>query len=655
MFFFVFPCLSITFASYYLWKCGTDECLVELVRFERKQPQQVFLGRYPRFHLHGISKKMLDDLNTHIVQDIEDNSPSIDSNDNGDTDTPVQKETILEIQTKTADKTEEYMVLARKYRPMDFDSLIGQDALVRTLSNALKVGRVAQAFMLTGVRGVGKTTTARIIAKALNCDNVDKNGNPPIKPCGTCSNCTDIAGDRHVDVLEMDAASNTGIDDIREIIESAKYSPSVGRYKIFILDEVHMLSKSAFNGLLKTLEEPPAHVKFIFATTEIRKVPVTVLSRCQKFDLRRISIEQLFDHYKRIAGDEGYSVADDALRIIARSADGSVRDGLSILDQAIALSDGGEITGENVTNMLGLSDRQGIYDLYEHICKGDAEASLKKVGDLYETGANPVVVAQDLLDVTWWLTRLKMTPSLKTDISTPEIEKKAGGALSDKLSTPALSRNWQILMKGLGEIQSSDRAMMTLEMVIIRLIFASELPTPEAIVKKLLEAKKPATQTVGGGNNSAPITPITSTQNASATLQIIATQKTVQDTSPQAKKSDNAPADFDAVVSTMYKKSPILAEKLRTNARLVSFQPPKITLQLDGYKGEEVRELQSTVRRIFGQDWVIERVENGGEKTIQEQKEKIVQDRLDEADNLALVKSVKTFFPNAEIHKVENI
>ena len=600
---------------------------------------------------------MLNDLDTHTVQDIDDNSSSIDSNDNGDTVASVQKETIPEVQTKTADKKEEYMVLARKYRPMDFDSLIGQDALVRTLSNALKVGRVAQAFMLTGVRGVGKTTTARIIAKALNCDNVDENGNPPIKPCGTCSNCTDIAGDRHVDVLEMDAASNTGIDDIREIIESAKYSPSVGRYKIFILDEVHMLSKSAFNGLLKTLEEPPAHVKFIFATTEIRKVPITVLSRCQRFDLRRISIEQLFSHYKRIAGDEGFSVADDALRIIARSADGSVRDGLSILDQAIALSDGVEITSENVSNMLGLSDRQGIYDLYEHICKGDAEASLKKVEDLYEAGANPVVVAQDLLDVTWWLTRLKMTPSLKTDISTPEIEKKVGVVLSDKLSTPALSRNWQILMKGLGEIQSSDRAMMTLEMVIIRLIFASELPTPEALVKKLLETKNPATQTVSGGNNSAPINP---TQNVSATPQVIAAQKTVQGTplKPASSKptgSDNTPTNFDSLVSSVYKKYPILGEKLRTNARLVSFQPPKITLQLDGYKREEIQELQSAVRRLFGSNWVVERVLSGGEKTIQEQKEKIDQDRLDEADNLALVKSVKTFFPNAEIHKVENI
>ena len=598
---------------------------------------------------------MLDDLNTQTVQDTDDNSPSIDNNDNGNVHVPVQKETILENQTKTADKTEEYMVLARKYRPMDFDSLIGQDALVRTLSNALKVGRVAQAFMLTGVRGVGKTTTARIIAKALNCDNVDENGNPPIRPCGKCTNCTDIAGDRHVDVLEMDAASNTGIDDIREIIESAKYSPSVGRYKIFILDEVHMLSKSAFNGLLKTLEEPPAHVKFIFATTEIRKVPVTVLSRCQRFDLRRISIEQLFEHYKRIAQDEGYSISDDALHIIARSADGSVRDGLSILDQAIALSGGVEITAENVSHMLGLSDRQSIYDLYEYICKGDAEASLKEVEDLYETGANPVVITQDLLDVTWWLTRLKMTPSLKTDISTPEIEKKVGVTLSDKLSTPALSRNWQILMKGLGEIQSSDRAMMTLEMVIIRLIFASELPTPEALVKKLLEAKNPATQTVGGGKTSTPITPITPTQNVTATAKPIATQKTVQDTSLQSTRSDNVPTDFNTLVNTIYKNSPIIAEKLRANARLASFQPPKIILQLDGYKGEEFRELQSTVRLIFGQDWVIERVESGGEKTIQEQKEKIVQDRLDEADNLALVKSVKKIFPNAEIHKVEKI
>ena len=635
---------------------------------------------------------MLDDTNTYNPENtdnatvstetvdgtgnIQVNSDASELNEMGDADTATSDNGM----NLESIKSDEYMVLARKYRPMDFDSLIGQEALVRTLSNALKVGRVAQAFMLTGVRGVGKTTTARIIAKALNCDNVDENGNPPIKPCGTCSNCSDIAGDRHVDVLEMDAASNTGIDDIREIIESAKYAPSVGRYKIFILDEVHMLSKSAFNGLLKTLEEPPAHVKFIFATTEIRKVPVTVLSRCQRFDLRRVSVEQLFDHYKRIAGVEGYSVADDALRMISRSADGSVRDGLSILDQAIALSDGGEIGVESVANMLGLSDRQGIYDLYEHICRGEADLALKKVEDLYNTGADPVVITQDLLDVTWWLTRFKMTPSLKTDITTPEIEKNAGVALSDRLSTPALSRNWQILMKGLGEVQSSDRAMMTLEMVIVRLIFASELPTPEALVKKLIELRSSAPDRVSGGDNAtqlkqqsiSQVQPVTASKINDVQSNSLYTQATVsaepkQDTETAVGEQETlqesvleqseslAPTDFKNFVDLLYKKSPVMAVRLKTSGRLVSFTPPKISLQLDDFKAEDMRELQNTVRRVFGNTWVIDRMESGGQSTIDEVNKQVAKARLDEADNLELVRSVRQYFPNAEIHKVENV
>ncbi|WP_145749350.1 DNA polymerase III subunit gamma/tau [Nitrospirillum amazonense] len=391
-----------------------------------------------------------------------------------------------------------YRVLARKYRPRNFDELIGQDALVRTLRNAIQSGRIHQAYMLTGVRGVGKTTTARIIARALNCVGPDGQGGPTVSPCGVCEQCVSISQDRNVDVIEMDAASNTSVDNIREIIEGVRYAPAGARYKVYVIDEVHMLSRNAFNALLKTLEEPPPHVKFVFATTEIRKVPVTVLSRCQRFDLRRVDQGTLQAHFGRIAEQESVPVEAEALSLIARAADGSVRDGLSLLDQAIALG-GGAVTGLQVRDMLGLADRTLVVDLFESTLSGKPADALAVLDDLHKRGADPVVIAQDLLDFTHFLTRARVVPGTAQDQGIPEMERVRGGDLAAKLGMPALARAWQILLKGLSEVQQAPVPMQALEMVLIRLAYAADLPSPGDLVRKLMEGGVPATGGNGGG------------------------------------------------------------------------------------------------------------------------------------------------------------
>ncbi len=383
---------------------------------------------------------------------------------------------------------EAYEVLARKYRPQDFSDLIGQEALVRTLSNAFAMNRIAHAFILTGVRGIGKTTTARIIARALNCIGADGQGGPTITPCGECSHCKSIASSSHVDVMEMDAASNTGIDDVREIIDAVRYTPSSARYKVYIIDEVHMLSKNAFNGLLKTLEEPPAHVKFIFATTEIRKVPITVLSRCQRFDLKRLDQTMLADHLGNIARKEGATIAPEALQLLGRAAEGSVRDGLSLLDQAIAQRDDtdAEIAVDTIRDMLGLADRARMVDLFDMIMTGDAKGALTEFGNQFDQGADPLVLLQDLANLCHFVTRLKVVGA---DVATdePEEERVRGLALAEKLSMPVLTRTWQILLKGIGEVQNAPDPRAAGDMVIIRLCYAADMPTPGDLVKKLTE------------------------------------------------------------------------------------------------------------------------------------------------------------------------
>src|SRR6266850_3251100 len=388
---------------------------------------------------------------------------------------------------------EPYRVLARKYRPQDFTGLIGQEALVKTLRNAFAAGRIAHAFMLTGVRGVGKTTTARIIARALNCIGPDgKRTGPTIDPCGVCEPCVAIAESRHVDVQEMDAASRTGIDDIREIIEGTRYAPASARYKVYIVDEVHMLSKQAFNGLLKTLEEPPPHVKFIFATTEIRKVPVTVLSRCQRFDLRRIDTELLTSHLAAIAGKEKIAVEAAALTALARAAEGSVRDGLSLLDQAIAHhADGntGAIGGESVRAMLGLADRGRVLDLFEKLMSGEIALALGLLKELYDAGADPLVVLQDLLETTHFLTRVKVAPGAEGFFDGGSAEAARAVTMAGKLTVPALTRAWQMLLKGLIEVRDAANPSPAAEMALVRLAHAADLPPTERLVRNLRDAE----------------------------------------------------------------------------------------------------------------------------------------------------------------------
>ncbi|HEY5238814.1 MAG TPA: DNA polymerase III subunit gamma/tau, partial [Rhizomicrobium sp.] len=415
-------------------------------------------------------------------------------------------------------KVEAYRVLARKYRPSDFNGLIGQEALVRTLSNAFALGRIAHAFMLTGVRGVGKTTTARIIARALNCIGPDgKRTTPTIHPCGVCEPCVAIAESRHVDVQEMDAASRTGIDDIREIIEGVRYAPASARYKVYIIDEVHMLSKQAFNGLLKTLEEPPPHVKFIFATTELRKVPVTVLSRCQRFDLRRIETPELVAHLEMIAQKESVAIEMPALALIARAAEGSVRDALSLLDQAIAHEEGGSIGAESVRAMLGLADRGRILDLFEKVLGGNIADALSDLRELYDRGADPLAIIQDLLETTHFLTRVKVAPGAEGFFDGGSAEATRASEMAAKLSVPSLTRAWQMLLKGLFEVRDATRPIAACEMALIRLSYAADLPPTDKLVRDVLDNKTLSpTGGEGKGEGVRPRAPTSHAPTASA-------------------------------------------------------------------------------------------------------------------------------------------
>lgn len=382
-----------------------------------------------------------------------------------------------------ADNNSQYVALARKYRPQTFEDLLGQDALVQTLTNAIQNNRLHHAYILTGIRGVGKTTTARLIARAINCTGIDGKGGPTIHPCGECENCKAIAADRHIDVIELDAASKTGVDDMREILDGVRYKPTLARYKVYIIDEVHMLSKSAFNALLKTLEEPPAHVMFIFATTEIRKVPVTILSRCQRFDLQRINIETLVKLFHKVLTAEKIEADDEALNMVARAADGSARDGLSMLDQAIVLGNG-KITAATVKNMLGLADRQQTFALYEKLLEGNVAGVLQILQQLYTDGATPMLIIQDLVDITHLLAKVKIVPDFINDASLGETDREMCKKLN---SSPIaiLSKVWQMLIKGISELQYANVQIDALEMILIRIAYSANMPTPAELLKEL--------------------------------------------------------------------------------------------------------------------------------------------------------------------------
>src|SRR5215204_3425752 len=414
--------------------------------------------------------------------------------------------------------TGSYRVLARKYRPATFDDLIGQDAMVRTLANAFETGRIPQAWILTGVRGVGKTTTARILARALNYETPGGPAAPTIHMPVLGTHCQAIMESRHVDVIEMDAASHNGVDDVRQINDAIRYAPVQARYKVYILDEVHMLSPQAFNALLKTLEEPPPHAKFIFATTDIRKVPITVLSRCQRFDLRRVDTTMLVKHLAGIAEKESITVEPAALALIARAAEGSVRDSLSLFDQAIAHA-GGDIKGtaasvraENVRQMLGLADRTRTIDLFEAVMRGDMTAALTELREQYDTGADPAVVLADLAEFTHFVTRIKIVPSVADDVSLAETERARGRSFAEKLSMRVLSRTWQMLLKGIAEVKDSGRPVAAAEMVLIRLAYAADLPTPDEVIRSLDgNGSAPGTRAAGnGGSTPRPASPMAS-------------------------------------------------------------------------------------------------------------------------------------------------
>lgn len=400
-------------------------------------------------------------------------------------------------------KDNQYVVLARKYRPQNFEDLLGQDALVQTLTNAIKNNRLHHAYILTGIRGVGKTTTARLIAKALNCTGLDGKGGPTIHPCGVCENCKAIAAGRHIDVMELDAASRTGVDDIREILDGVRYKPTNARYKIYIIDEVHMLSKNAFNALLKTLEEPPAHVKFIFATTEIRKVPVTVLSRCQRFDLQRLTIEDLTKLFNKIVAAENLKAEDEALHMIAKAADGSARDGLSLLDQAISLG-AGVVKTDIVKEMIGLADRSQTFELFEKLVLGDTKETIIKLQEQYKNGANPTTLLQDLINITHLLAKTKLVPSFVNDPSRSEAEKELCQRLGAKVSIAVLSKMWQMMIKGLGELQVAPVQIDALEMILIRIAYSASLPTPYELLNDVKKNSNLSLSRPAAAATSAP-------------------------------------------------------------------------------------------------------------------------------------------------------
>ncbi|MEJ0062026.1 MAG: DNA polymerase III subunit gamma/tau [Alphaproteobacteria bacterium] len=510
-----------------------------------------------------------------------------------------------------------YRVLARKYRPKNFQELIGQEVVVRTLTHAIKAGRLAQAWMLTGVRGVGKTTTARIIARALNCTGPDGKGEATPDPCGVCGNCVAIAADRHVDVLEMDAASRTGVDDIREIVDGVRYNPVNARYKVYIIDEVHMLSKNAFNALLKTLEEPPPHVKFIFATTEVRKVPVTVLSRCQRFDLRRVDAETLIAHFAGVAKAEETSIEPEALALIARAADGSVRDGLSLLDQAIAR--GGEsVTAAAVQEMLGLADRTRVMDLARHIFFGEMREGIGVYDDMQQSGADPLVLLQDMAELTHLLTRAKLAPDMAQGSALPEIEKQFIAA-SGKLEIPALTRAWQILLKGIGEVQAAAHPAQAAEMVLIRLAYAASLPPPADLIRKLQQDQAAASApspSGGPGHGGGPVAMMTRGNVALAVRNpqpVAAPAADLQIKPPMAM-----PDDFRALVAMFAEGREVkLYGELYQFAHPVKLEPGKLELFLDPHASPDLASRAGACLTAWtGQRWLVTLARDAGAPTL---------------------------------------
>lgn len=534
-----------------------------------------------------------------------------------------------------------YRVLARKYRPQTFSELIGQDAMVQTLGNAIKRDRLAHAFLMTGVRGVGKTSTARLIAKALNCIGPDGQGGPTIDPCGVCEPCRAIAEGRHIDVIEMDAASHTGVDDVREIIDASRYSAVTARFKIYIIDEVHMLSKNAFNALLKTLEEPPAHVKFLFATTEVNKVPVTVLSRCQRFDLRRISAEQLAKHFDWVSREEGVVAEPEALMLIARAAEGSARDGLSILDQAIAHGslDGAGVTADAVRQMLGLSDRGAVRDLLTLVLAGDGAAALASMRRQYDYGVDPLSVLRSLLETVHGITLTKVGTPI--DAAQPAEERAAREDWAASLSYPALHRLWQLFLKGHDEVAKAALPIEAAEMALLRAIYASTLPDPGELARQIANGGPVAT--------AAPAAPPPAPAGAGESPPWNAAASTPA-FEPVAT-GPILPPTFEALVDLLDESGGLaIAARLRHGARIVGYAPPEITLSGSRpISADTLAELNTLLKTVTRTAWKVSIVDAPGAPTLRE-----AQDAADDAVRQAILespimKAAVAAFPDAKL------
>jgi len=551
---------------------------------------------------------------------------------------------------KLADKQESYLVLARKYRPESFSTFIGQEAMVQTLNNAFAANRIAHAFMLTGVRGVGKTTTARILARALNFED-DSGAHPSLDLDVEGKHCRPIIESRHVDVIEMDAASHTGIDDIREIIDSVRYGPVSAPYKVFIIDEVHMLSKAAFNGLLKTLEEPPPYVKFIFATTEIRKVPITILSRCQRFDLRRIDPETLQDYLAGILEIEGITFEPEALQLVIRAGEGSVRDNLSLLDQAIAHS-GGDIKSDTVRQMLGLADRSLTLDLFETLMKGDAAGALEQLRHQYDAGADAATIVTDLAATTHLVTRLKVVPSAEKDpVLTPD-EKTRGKEMAGKLNIKVLSRTWQILNKGIAEINNAHDAIQAAEMVLIRLAYAADLPTPDELIKKLGNqpassgapvANTPPQRPTGGGGGGA--------MRAAGNAQLQAVSVNHEPQQVVAQPPTLSLNSFEEIVALVgEKREMVLRHALESEVSPVSVADGRIEIALTKDADVSVAtQLSTKLKEWTNKTWLVTVSKQAATDTIRQQRDRAAQDKLDKAMQDPSVKAILDAFPGARL------
>ena len=588
-----------------------------------------------------------------------------------------------------------YQVLARKYRPATFADLVGQDDMVRTLANAFKADRIAQAFMMTGIRGTGKTSTARIIAKGMNCIGPDGTGNPTTEPCGVCEHCQAIAEGRHVDVIEMDAASNTGVDDMRaQVIDTVAYAPSSARFKIYIIDEVHMLSRSAFNALLKTLEEPPRHVKFIFATTEIRKVPVTVLSRCQRFDLRRIEPEVMIAMLQRIASAEGGTVEDGALALIARASEGSARDATSLLDQALGQAAGNPVTAENVRAMLGLADRGRVLDLFDMVMRGNASAALEELASQYADGADPLAVLRDLAEVTHWISIAKITPDAADDPAISPDERDRGRQMAEALPMRALARGWQMLLKAMEEVANAPNAMMAAEMAIIRLTHVADLPSPEDLMKRLRSSAAPgtggATTTPGGntgqgaptaigtanpqmGESTGPSPTMSSAvPTARAGLQASALPPARPRVVAGGAQAQTAPAasapaqyadpevalghyqNFERVLELISANRDMkLQVEVETGVRLVSYRPGRIEFTPSDLAAPDLApRLAQRLQQWTGVRWGVSVSDGSSAPTIAEARDAVETARRTEAEAHPMVAAVLAAFPKAKVTHV---